>query len=514
MPVLGRILKKSIEIRHQLRFHAASAEEQQEKVLTKLLKEAKYTKFGQKYNFSAILDSNNIVEEFQKRVPLYDYNSIYKEWWHESLDGKPDICWPGHVDYFALSSGTSESSSKYIPVTKDMLKAIKKTSSKQILVLAKYDLPPEFYTKGILMLGGSTSLKKQKNYSYGDLSGITTGNIPLWFQKFYKPGPKISSINNWNEKLDEITLKAKDWDIGAIVGVPAWLQMLMEKIIAHHKVNNIHDIWPNLHVFVHGGVSFEPYKKGFEQLLSRPLKYIETYLASEGFIAYQTRPEAKGMQIVSDNGIFFEFVPFNSDNFDEDGNLIAGHKICTLAEVEENKDYAILLSTCSGAWRYLIGDVVRFTDLHERELIIVGRTKLYLSLCGEHLSMDNMNKAIENVSQELNIKIKEFTVQGIKYESLFAHKWYIGTDDAVDTELLKTKIDEQLKVLNDDYATERTAALKEVIVEVHPSKAFIGWLEKQGRVGASNKFPRVMKGLRAADWEEFLKQYKQECQPS
>jgi hypothetical protein len=508
MAVLGRILKKSIEIRHQLKFHSASAVDQQNKVLKKLLEAAQYTKFGQQYEFNKILKSDNIIAAFQKKVPLHDYNKIFKEWWHESLDGKPDICWPGNVDYFALSSGTSESSSKYIPVTKDMLKAIKKTSSKQILVLAKYDLPPEFYTKGILMLGGSTSLKKQKNYSFGDLSGITTGNIPLWFQKFYKPGPRISGINDWNEKLDEITLQAKNWDIGAIVGVPAWLQMLMEKIIAHHKVKSIHDIWPNLHVFVHGGVSFEPYKKGFEQLLGRPLKYIETYLASEGFIAYQTRPDAKGMQIVSDNGIFYEFVPFNSENFDDEGNLIAGHKMCTLAEVEENKDYAIFLSTCAGAWRYLIGDVVRFTSLQERELIIVGRTKLYLSLCGEHLSMDNMNKAIEVVSKELDIKIKEFTVQGIKYESLFAHKWYIGTDDKVDKEVLKQKLDEQLKSLNDDYATERTAALKEVFVEVYPSSAFIAWLEKQGRVGASNKFPRVMKGLRAAEWDAFLEEYK------
>lgn len=508
MVVLGRILKKSIEIRHQLKFHSAPAVEQQKKVLKKLLEAAQYTKFGQKYKFSEILKSSDIIGDFQKKVPLHDYNKIFKEWWNESLDGKPDICWPGYVDYFALSSGTSESASKYIPVTKDKLKAIKKTSSKQILVLAKYDLPPEFYTKGILMLGGSTSLKKNKNYSYGDLSGITTGNIPLWFQKFYKPGPRISGINDWNEKLDEITLQAKNWDIGAIVGVPAWLQMLMEKIIAHYNVKTIHDIWPNLHVFVHGGVSFEPYKKGFEQLLGKPLKYIETYLASEGFIAYQTRPDSNGMQIVSDNGIFFEFVPFNTENFDDEGNLIAGHKICTLAEVEENKDYAILLSTCSGAWRYLIGDVVRFTSLHHRELLIVGRTKLYLSLCGEHLSMENMNKAIENVSEELNIKIKEFTVQGIKYESLFAHKWYIGTDDKVDKELLKLKLDENLKMLNDDYATERTAALKEVIIEVYPSNVFISWLEKQGRVGASNKFPRVMKGQRAAEWDEFLANHK------
>lgn len=508
MPVLGRILKKSIEIRHQLKFYSASAVEQQKKVLVKLLNAAKYTKFGQHYKFSEILESHDIISEFQKRVPLHDYNSIYNQWWHLSLEGKPDICWPGYVDYFALSSGTSEASSKYIPVTKDMLKAIKKTSAKQILVLAQYDLPPEFYEKGILMLGGSTSLKKKKNYSYGDLSGITTGNIPYWFQKFYKPGPKISGINNWNDKLDEITLMAKDWDIGAIVGVPAWLQMLMEKIISHYNVKNIHEIWPNLHVFVHGGVSFDPYRKGFEQLLAHPLKYIETYLASEGFIAYQTRPAAQGMQVVSNNGIFFEFIPFNSENFDEDGNIISEKRICTLAEVEENIDYAILLSTCAGTWRYLIGDVVRFTSLKRCELIIVGRTKHYLSLCGEHLSMDNMNRAIENVSKELNIKIKEFTVQGIKYDTLFAHKWYIGTDDTIDSEKLKTLLDENLKKLNDDYATERTAALKEVIVDVYPASVFYSWMEKQGKVGAQNKFPRVMKGQRAQEWDEFLKSCK------
>ncbi len=191
------------------------------------------------------------------------------------LQGEAYVTCPVRVKYFALSSGTSEASSKYIPVTNDMLKAIKKTSIKQIFSLARYEFPKEFFDKGVLMLGGSTHLNFNGTYYEGDLSGITTKNIPFWFQHFYKPGKRISKERDWPTKLNEIVKKAPNWDIGVIVGVPAWWQILIEKIIDHYKLKNIHEIWPNLSIFVHGGVSFTPYKKGFEKLLGRQLTYIE-----------------------------------------------------------------------------------------------------------------------------------------------------------------------------------------------------------------------------------------------
>lgn len=354
------------------------------------------------------------------------------------------------------------------------------------------------------MIGGSTHLNRKGNYFEGDLSGIQAARLPFWFQHFYKPGKKIAKTRKWDAKLEEITKKSIDWDIGIIVGVPAWIQILLEKIIAHHKVKHIHEIWPNLHVYVHGGVSFDPYRKGFERLLGHPIHYIETYLASEGFIAYQAEPKQRSMKLVLNNGIFYEFVPFNDENFQHNGELKPEAKTFLIDEVEEGKEYALLLSTCAGAWRYLIGDVIRFTSLEECEIVITGRTKHFLSLCGEHLSVDNMNKAIELVSNEMNIDIKEFTVAGIPHGSLFAHHWFVGTDNKVDVKLLKERLDHFLKKLNDDYAVERSAALKDVYVDVVPVKTFYEWMESKGKIGGQNKFPRVLKSVQLEEWQSFL----------
>ena len=239
----------------------------------------------------------------------------------------------------------------------------------------------------------------------------------------------------------------------------------MEKIIAYYRVPNIHEIWPNLEVYVHGGVSFEPYRKGFAKLLGRPIHYIETYLASEGFIAFQAYPDRRSMRLVTNNGIFYEFVPFEEKNFNSQGEILPDAETLLIDEVEEGKEYAILLSTCAGAWRYLIGDVIRFTSVEESEIVITGRTKHFLSLCGEHLSVDNMTRAIGMVADELNISVREFTVAGIPHDSLFAHQWYIGTDNEVDPVTFRDQLDATLKKLTVDEAVERCAALKAVRVE-------------------------------------------------
>ena len=354
------------------------------------------------------------------------------------------------------------------------------------------------------MLGGSTDLKKSGHYFEGDLSGITAAQIPFWFQHFYKPGKRIAKTKNWNDKLEEIVKKAPDWDIGIIVGVPAWLQIMMEKIIEQHQLKTIHDIWPNLQIFVHGGVSFEPYKRGFERLLARRLHYMETYLASEGFIAFQAYPNRKSMRLVLNNGIFYEFVPFTERNFDEEGKMKPDAETLKLDEVQENKEYALLITTNAGAWRYMIGDVIKFTSVEESEIVITGRTKLFMSLCGEHLSLDNMNKAIELVEDEMKIDIREFTILGERADSLFAHHWYIGTDDSIDENQLKERIDYHLMSLNDDYKVERSSALKELRISVFPSNVFYQWMESQGKVGSQNKFPRVLKKEKAQLWKNFL----------
>lgn len=510
MAILGTLLKKGITLRESLEQQYTSPIELQKNELRKLLIHCKETQFGQSYQFDKVLqsfkkhDNQSFYSSYKENVPHHNYNKIYNDWWHLAKQGKSNICWPGRIRYFALSSGTSEASSKYIPITKDMLKSIRKTSVRQMLTLSRYDLQPSLFTKGILMLGGSTNLRKNGHYFEGDLSGITTSQIPFWFQHFYKPGKKISKTE-WGEKLDEITIKAKNWDIGIIVGVPAWLQLLMEKIIHYYEVETIHDIWPNLQIFVHGGVPFEPYKKSFSRLLGKEMIYVETYLASEGFLAFQTHPDRKTMKLVLNNGIFYEFIPFNSNNFTEDGELKQEIESFTIDQVEEGVDYALLITTNAGTWRYLIGDVVRFTSIEESEIIITGRTKLFLSLCGEHLSMDNMNKAIEMVEEEMNVGVREFTVIGCPYKNSFQHRWFIGSDEQFDEKEFKNKLDNNLKLLNDDYAVERKHALKYLELHSLPSQVFYDWMSSQGRLGAQNKFPRVLKKEKANNWIDYLR---------
>ena len=493
MAILGTLLKRGIKLRENLEQEYSSPFELQKHELKELLITATHSEFGRYYNFQEILRNfrrgpKGFYSHF-KTIPLHDYNKIHKDWWQLALKGAKNICWPGRVKYFALSSGTSDAASKYIPVTKDMTKAIQRTSIRQIISLSKYDLPSAFFEAGILMIGGSTHLNRKGSYFEGDLSGIQAARLPFWFQHFYKPGKKIAKTRKWDAKLDEITKKARDWNIGIIVGVPAWIQILLERIIAYHKVKHIHEIWPNLHVYVHGGVSFDPYRKGFEKLLGRPINYIETYLASEGFIAYQAEPRQRSMKLVLNNGIFYEFIPFTDENFQSTGELKPDAQTLLVDEVEEGKEYALILSSCAGAWRYLIGDVIKFTSVEECEIVITGRTKHFLSLCGEHLSVDNMNKAIELVSNEMNIEVKEFTVAGVPHGTLFAHHWYVGTDSKVDRKLLKERLDHYLKELNDDYAVERSAALKDVTVDVLPVKIFYSWMESKGKQAGKINFP-------------------------
>lgn len=506
MPIFDLKLPKSIA--RALNLPISDPRRQQIKVLKKLLRKARFTQFGQLYKFDEILMSRHPGKKFQQFVPTYDYSKLFAQWWHKAKDGIPDVCWPGVIHYFALSSGTSEAASKFIPITKDLIRSNTITSFKQLLSLAKYeDVPRSAIGKGWLMLGGSTQLQKGPTYFAGDLSGIQQKNIPFWFQGLglYKPGKKIAREKDWAKKLEEIVDNAPNWDIGFIVGVPAWLQLCMEKIIERYQLNNIHEMWPNLAFYVHGGVAMEPYKKGFEKLLGKPITYIETYLASEGFLAYQNRQDARGMHLALNNNIFFEFVPFDEHNFDIDGNMIDNPQTFMIHEIEEHKDYAILISTNAGTWRYAIGDTVKLVDKQKSEIIITGRTKHFLSLVGEHLSVDNMNKAIEMVSEELNISIPEFTVAGEPCGLFFAHHWFVATDDIVNNEDLRNRIDEKLKELNDDYEVERNHALKDVIVTVLPEETFMDFMKSKGKVGGQHKFPRVLKGKMLEDWQRFLK---------
>ena len=516
--LLGTIIKGAAELKDipvQMKQRRIRPVKAQERELKKLLRRAQFTEFGRHYHFTEILMSKDVTESFRQTVPVFDYRRMHDEWWYRALEGEHNVTWPGKIKYFALSSGTSEASSKYIPVTREMNSKISRAGIRQLVSTVRYGFPKGFYNRGVLMIGGSTDLSYSRKGGYyaGDLSGISADLIPKWFEFFYKPGQRISKIKDWSEKIEEMVKSAPKWDIGVIVGVPAWVQILLERIIKEYNLKTIHDIWPNLMVYVHSGVAFAPYEKSFERIFGKEVIYVESYLASEGYIAYQTDLRKRVMQLLVDNGIYFELVPFNEENFDENGNIVEHPKTLTLKEVEAGVDYALLMSTCAGTWRYLIGDTIKFLPgesgdrraRNEVNIAITGRTKQFLSITGEHLSQDNITQAVEMTANDLGVEITEFTVAGVRHGTMYAHHWYLGCDEKVDPQAAVKRIDEHLCRLNDDYAVERTQAITELFVDVLPTQVFYRFMEERiGKWGGATKFPRVLKGERYEMWCDYV----------
>lgn len=505
MAIIGELIKSAIEFTDKFVKNPDPVEAQKQ-VLEDLLETAADTAFGRHYDFEAILNSENLVKAFAQTVPVFDYDKLYKEWWHLVVEGKNDITWPGSTPYLALSSGTT-SASKQIPVTDDMLTAIRRSGLQQVAALANFDLPPTFFEKQILMLGSSTDLKDINGHLAGEISGISTSQIPFWFRGYYKPGKDIANIADFDERIKEIAKQAADWDIGSLSGIPAWIELMLKEVIRYHKLGNIHDIWPNLSVYTTGGVAFEPYKKSFEKLLAHPLAYIDTYLASEGFLAMQKRPETSAMALVVDNGIYFEFVPFKEKNMNDDGTVSENAEILTLADVEADQDYVLLISTVSGAWRYMIGDTVMFTDLSRHEIKISGRTKHYLNVAGEQLSVIQMNAAIQEIEKQFNVCIQEFIASTLHRGEEFIQQWYISTDKDLDKNEVAKALDENLRQNNKNYNVARTRALKGVAVEPVAVEVFYKWSEENKKLGGQVKIPRVMKEEQFLEFEDFVKKH-------
>ncbi|MCB0616834.1 MAG: GH3 auxin-responsive promoter family protein, partial [Phaeodactylibacter sp.] len=343
MTVANKLVKKGISLVQQLDQRRSTPVQLQQRTLQNLLKRAEKTAFGQHYNFGQISNAANLEQVFQEQVPLHDYNRMFDEWWSRTLAGEPDVTWRGSVKHFALSSGTSEATSKYIPITTDMQRSMRQAALRMFSCLPRYGLPPSFYTKEWLMIGGSASLQDFGHYQAGDLSGINASKPPVWIRRYYRPGTRIARISDWDERTEAIARMAPHWDVGVLTGLPSWVQLTLERVIEYHGLNHIHEIWPNLKIFVSGGIAFDPYRKSFEELLGQPLIYQDSYLASEGFVAFQSRPGTSAMRLQLNNNIFFEFVPFNESNFDEEGKLRPSAQALTLEDVEEGQDYALLM---------------------------------------------------------------------------------------------------------------------------------------------------------------------------
>lgn len=502
MPIIGKLIQKTTEISYRRNAKKGIEYKHQLESLRILLETAKNTKFGLYHSFHKFVGKPDLVSSFQKNVPISSYEDFYENWLKETIAGAKDHTWKGRIKYYALSSGTTGSPSKRIPITLEMIRSFQRTSMRQLSILHELKLSDEFYSASILTVGGSTKLTKKTKHIEGDLSGILKKHTSLIVTPFTKPGNRITAIKDWNQKLALITEKAPKWNIGIIAGIPSWCILLMEKIVEHYKLNNIHEIWPNLEVYVHGGVFMEPYIERLEKICGKKIYLLDTYLASEGYFAYQTSLRANGMKLLLNNGIFFEFVPFNSDYFDENGELKNQHEAYTISQVKEGVDYALLISTNAGLWRYLIGDLVRFTNVETYEIKITGRIKQFLSLCGEHLSLDNINQALLSVSRELKIGISEYTIYADAANS--RHKWFIGTSAEIDQSKFASKMEEKLCELNDDYAYVRKYNLNEPIFEFISPQTFYNFLESLGKIGAQNKMPRVLSKVQSEKWLSFI----------
>ncbi|PHR10936.1 MAG: GH3 auxin-responsive promoter [Aequorivita sp.] len=504
MAILGSIIKTAIDLRGAIVSEKSPVESQRE-VLKNLLEKAKDTAFGKYYGFSKILEAADIEKEFATKVPYFDYHQMESEWWSKTQEGLEDISWPGTPTYFARSSGTTGKTSKRIPVTDEMIEAIRTTGIKQVGALTNFDIPSDFYEKEIMMLGSSTNLEEQDQFLEGEISGISASNIPFWFRGYYKPGEEIAQMEDWDQKVETIAKNARNWDIGALSGIPSWMELMMKKVIEYHDAANIHEIWPNLQAYTSGGVAFQPYEKSFNQLLAHPIIVIDTYLASEGFLAFQNRPDTTSMKLVTDNGIYFEFVPFKPEYINEDGSLSQDAPALTLADVKTDTDYVLIISTVSGAWRYLIGDTIAFTDVDKAEIKITGRTKFFLNVVGSQLSVNKMEVALREMEEKFDIKIPEFTLAAVKIDGEFYHHWYLGTETEINAEEIANALDQALKEANKNYAVARSKALKGVKVTTINPEIFHEWNAKNKKKGGQVKMEKVMDEEKFADWETFVK---------
>jgi hypothetical protein len=502
MAIIGKFIKKSTAIGFKRNAKKNSEYKNQLSSLCALLELAKITKFGMVHSFHDILKNTDVVSQFQKNVPITNYEEFYDKWLKQTLQGAKNHTWKGKIKYFALSSGTTGSPSKRLPISIEMIRSFQKTSINQLTLLHELNLPESFFSASVLTVGGSIELSKKDKHIEGDLSGILKKHTTLLATPFTKPGNRISRIKNWDDKIKAIIEKAPKWNIGIIAGIPSWCILLMEEIVEHYQLTSIHDIWPNLSIYVHGGVFMDPYISRLNKLTKSNVILMNTYLASEGYFAYQENPRSNGMKLLLSNGIFYEFIPFNSTYFDENGELLNKHNAYTINEVQKDVDYALVISTNAGLWRYLIGDLVRFENILKREIKITGRIKQFLSLCGEHLSLDNIYQALLSLSDSFQISISEFTIYADIENQ--CHHWYLGIDEEVNQIELLLALDKNLSSLNDDYAYVRKYNLNTPIISIIKTSKFHEFLAYQGKKGSQNKMPRVLNEQQKVAWITFI----------
>ena len=485
-------MKKRI---HQIELFMKYPNEVQEEWFEQLIAIAGNTEWGKKYDYKNI----TTLQEFKNRVPIQNYDTL-KPYIERMLAGEKNVLWPSEIRWFAKSSGTTNDRSKFIPVSDESLEECHFKGGKDLLTIYFNNRPDtRMFTGKILTLGGSHQISSlNADTSFGDLSAVIMKNLPLWAEFARTPNLDITLMENFEEKIEKVAMATKDVNVTSLGGVPTWNILLLKRVLEITGKKNILEVWPNMELYFHGAVNFTPYREQFKKLIpSDEMYYLETYNASEGFFGIQDTDNGGDMLLMLDYGIFYEFLPIENLHDENPATL-------TLDEVELDKNYALIISTNAGLWRYLIGDTIRFTSLFPFRIQITGRTKHFINAFGEELIIDNAERALDEACQQTGAIIRDYTAAPVYFDGdqSGAHEWIIEFEKKpAEFERFVDLLDETLRRINSDYDSKRfkDMALRRPIVRRAPKGTFYNWLKKKGKLGGQHKVPRLANNREYAD---------------
>lgn len=469
----------------QIDYFKANPVKVQRDVLQHLLARAAQTEYGKKYAFSTILTA----EQYRERLPVTCYEDIQVDV-RRMMEGESNVLWPEDVKWFAKSSGTTDARSKFIPVSSSVLEDCHFRGGKDVIAVFNRLYPDaQVFGGKTLALGGSSEVSKTNAHcQYGDLSAIMISNTPFWANRMKTPDASIMLMSNWEEKIEKICESTVREDVRCLAGVPSWFLTVINKILERTGKANLHEVWPNLELFIHGGISFVPYREQYKRLLPNPkMKYLETYNASEGFFGLQDDPDDPSLLLMLDYGVYYEFMPVSEIGRPRPKTLM-------LEEVETGVNYALVITTCGGLWRYLIGDTVMFTSLAPYKFRITGRTKLFINAFGEELIIDNATEALHRTCERTGAEVSEFTAAPVFMDGgkKGAHEWLIEfKTPPADLDAFADLLDEELQRLNSDYEAKRLLSLERLHLHAAYPGLFNDWLKEKGKLGGQHKVPRL-----------------------
>jgi hypothetical protein len=458
----------------------------QREVLQDLVTSAQYTDFGKQHHFSRLFS----VKEFKLHVPIQEYEDV-EPYIKKMMEGQENVLWNTPVKWFAKSSGTSNSKSKFIPISVESLQENHFKASKDVLTNYYNNFPSsDLLTGKGLVVGGSHQINHlNEDIQYGDLSAVLMQNTPFWGQWLRTPELSVALLDDWSEKIESLAQSTANENVTSLAGVPTWTLLLLKRILEIKQKNTIKEVWPNLELYINGGVSFIPYREQFEKIIGGPINYLEIYNASEGFFAGQENPDDDGMTLFTEHGIFYEFMPI-----EEYGKKLPA--TVGLDKVEINKNYALIISTTGGLWRYLVGDTIKFTSINPYRIKVTGRLKHYINAFGEELIVDNSDRAIAMAAQQTHSVVADYTAAPIYFSDNKngAHEWLIEfNQEPQNLEQFIEALDKSLKELNSDYEAKRfkNIALDVPKVQILPKGTFNKWLESKNKIGGQHKIPRL-----------------------